>query len=467
MNIRAGLTLLVAGALLLAGCSLAPDYQRPDMPVTDSFKEDGIWHVAKPADQSSRGEWWPVFQDPLLNQMETQLEKDSFELAAALARYDAANAYLTEQSSRLYPEINAIGGSSTNRQSVNRPLRGPNFPNVYGDRMLGAGFNYEIDLWGNIRSAINSASALAEASKADVESVRLSLQAQLATTYFQLRGFDSEIKLLSDSIKAYQSELELMQHRHDEGIVSGLDVARSLTLLEQTRAQQMSVMASRALSEHAIAALLGQSASSFSIPPGELNAVYPNIPATLPSQVVERRPDVSAAERRVAAANAEIGVARAAFFPTISLGALGGFQNSGGGALMTAPNSFWTLGPLAFFNIFDAGLREAPVQGATAKTAESAALYRITVLKAFREVEDNLALLHYLGEENQHQTLAVNAAQRTYNLAMNRYREGAVSYLEVIDAENVKLRTEQVELSIEIDRMLASVGLIRAIGGAW
>jgi len=467
MNTRGGLTLLMMGAVFLAGCSLAPDYLRPDMPVTDSFKEDGIWHLAQPADQHNRGEWWPVFQDPLLNQMETQLEKDSFELVAALARYDAANAYLSEQSSRLYPEINAIGNSSTNRQSANRPLRGPGFPNVYGDRVLGAGFSYEIDLWGNIRNAISSASALAEASKADVESVRLSLQAQLATTYFHLRGLDSEIKLLSDSIKAYQSELELMQHRHDEGIVSGLDVARSLTLLEQTRAQQMSVMGSRALYEHAIAALLGQSASSFSIPAAELVAVYPAIPATMPSQVLQRRPDIAAAERRVAAANAEIGVARAAFFPTISLGGLGGFQNSGGGALLAAPNSFWTLGPLAFLNIFDAGLREALVQGATAKTTESAALYRITVLKAFREVEDNLALLHYLGEENRHQTLAVNAARRTYNLAMNRYREGAVSYLEVIDAENIKLRTEQVELSIETDRMLASVGLIRAIGGAW
>ncbi len=467
MTTRGWLAALAIGAVSLAGCSLAPDYLRPDMPVTDSFKEDGIWRLAQPADQHNRGEWWPVFQDTLLDRMEVQLEKDSFELVAALARYDAANAYLSEQSSRLYPEINAIGGLNTNRESANRPLRGPNFPNVYGDTTLGAGFSYEIDLWGDIRNAISSASALAEASKADVESVRLSLQAQLATTYFRLRGLDSEIKLLSDSIKAYQSELDLMQHRHDEGIVSGLDVARSLALLEQTKAQQMSVLGRRALYEHAIAALLGQSASSFSIPPAELVAVYPSIPSTLPSQVLQRRPDIAAAERRVAAANAEIGVARAAFFPTISLGALGGFQNMGAGALLTAPNSFWTLGPLAFFNIFDAGLREAAVQSATAKTAESAALYRITVLKAFREVEDNLALLHYLGEENRHQTLAVGAARRTYNLAMNRYREGAVSYLEVIDAENIKLRTEQVELSIETDRMLASVGLIRAIGGAW
>ncbi len=459
--------ILLLAVIGMAGCSLIPDYHRPDSPMTDTFKEDGDWHHAHPADQTKRGEWWVVFHDPLLDQMENQLETGSLELAAALARYDAANAFFSGQSARLYPEINAIGNSDTNRESVNRPLRGPGLPNMYGDKAIGVGTLYEIDLWGHIRSAITSAEALAEASRQDVESVRLSLQAQLATDYFLLRGTDSQIRLLEDSVKAYESELLLMQRRHDEGIVSGLDVARSETLLEETQALKFKAIAQRAQYEHAIAALLGQSPSTFSIPSQPLVVVYPNVPATIPSQVLQRRPDISAAERRVAAANATVGVARAAFFPEISLGAFGGFQNTGGGALMTAPNSFWSLGPLAFYNIFDAGLRQAAVDQTMAQTREAAAVYRQTVLDAFKEVEDSLALLHYLAEQNNHESAAVKAAEHTFDLANNRYREGAVSYLEVIDAENAKLRTERVELDIRTARMEASVSLIRAIGGAW
>ncbi len=454
-------------AFALAGCSLIPEYSRPTTPTTDTFKEDGTWHYAHPADQAKRGEWWTVFHDPLLDQMENQLETGSLELAAALARYDAANAFFSEESARLYPQINAIGNTDTNRESANRPLRGPGFPNVYGNQAVGVGFLYEIDLWGHIRSAITSAEALAQASSQDVESVRLSLQAQLATQYIQLRGLDSQIKLFIDSIIAYKSELEMMERRHDQGIVSGLDVARSQTLLEETEALKSNAESQRALREHAIAALLGQSASSFTIAPQPLVAVYPNIPATVPSLVLQRRPDIAAAERRVVAANATVGVARAAFFPEISLGALGGFQNTGGGMLINSPNSFWSLGPLAFYNIFDAGLREAAVRQTMAQTSEAVAIYRQTVLTAFKEVEDSLAQLHYLGEENQHQSAAVVAARHTYDLANNRYREGAVSYLEVIDAENAKLRTERVELDIRTARMQASVGLIRAIGGSW
>ncbi|MDE2344047.1 MAG: efflux transporter outer membrane subunit [Betaproteobacteria bacterium] len=462
-----GLRAAAFAAVLLSGCSLIPDYSRPDVPMTPAFKEEGPWHVAHPADQAPRGEWWTVFHDPLLDGMEKQLETGSFELAAALARYDAANAYFSEQNARLYPEIDAVGNLQTNRESVNRPLRGPSLPNVYGNTALGVGTLYEIDLWGHIRSAVTSAEALAEASRQDVESVRLSLQAQLAADYFQLRGFDSQIQLYADSIKAYQSELQLMQRRHDEGIVSGLDVARSQTLLEETEALKFKAMSQRALYEHAIAALLGQSPSAFSIAPKPLVSVYPEVPATIPSQVLQRRPDIAAAERRVVAANANVGVARAAFFPEISLGALGGFQNTGNGALLTAPNSFWTLGPLAFFNIFDAGLREAAVKQAMAQTGEAAANYRNTVLTAFKEVEDNLSKLHYLSEQHAHQLAAVAAARHTYDIATNRYREGVVSYLEVIDAENAKLRTERVELDVRTARVEASVGLIRAIGGAW
>jgi len=324
-----------------------------------------------------------------------------------------------------------------------------------------------LDLWGRVRSAVASAQALAEASAADVESVRLSLHAQLANSYIQLRGLDSQILLLTDSIAAYERQAVLVGHLHDEGVVSGLDVARSQTLLEETRAQKTHAQSLRALNEHAIAVLLGESASSFTVTPAPLVAVYPDVPVTVPSAVLQRRPDVASAERRLMSANADIGVARAAFYPTLYLGAEGGFQNLGGANLVSTPNSFWSLGPLAFFSIFDAGRREAVVRQATARTQEVTALYKATVLNAFKEVEDNLSLLHYLGEENESQTRATQAARHTYDLAMNRYREGAVSYLEVIDAENAKLRTEQAQLSIVIQRMQADVGLVRAIGGDW
>ena len=451
----------------LTGCSLIPDYIKPKTPVVEAFKEDGPWHLAHPADQMPRGEWWKGFKDPVLDSLEGRLDTGSLELVAALARHDQAEALFAGQSARELPELDAGGAFATNRQSANRPLRGANQPNVYGAATLQAGLNYELDLWGRVRSAVASAQGLAEASAADVESVRLSLHAQLANSYIQLRGLDSQIVLLADSISAYERQAVLVGHLHDEGVVSGLDVARSQTLLEETRAQKTHAQSRRALNEHAIAALLGEPASSFTVTPAPLVAAYPEAPVTVPSAVLQRRPDVASAERRVMAANADIGVARAAFYPTLYLGAEGGFQNLGGANLVSTPNSFWSLGPLAFFSIFDAGRREAVVRQATARTQEVTALYKATVLNAFKEVEDNLSLLHYLGEENESQTRATQAARHTYDLAMNRYREGAVSYLEVIDAENAKLRTEQAQLSIVIQRMQADVGLVRAIGGDW
>ena len=451
----------------LTGCSLIPDYIKPTPPVVEAFKEDGPWRLAHPADQMPRGNWWMGFKDPILDSLEARLDSSSLELAAALSRHDQAEALFAGQSARELPEVDLGGAFTTNRQSANRPLRGINQPNVYGATTIQAGLNYELDLWGRVRSAVASAQALAEASAADVESVRLSLHAQLANSYIQLRGLDSQILLLTDSIAAYERQAVLVGHLHDEGVVSGLDVARSQTLLEETRAQKTHAQSLRALNEHAIAVLLGESASSFTVTPAPLVAVYPDVPVTVPSAVLQRRPDVASAERRLMSANADIGVARAAFYPTLYLGAEGGFQNLGGANLVSTPNSFWSLGPLAFFSIFDAGRREAVVRQATARTQEVTALYKATVLNAFKEVEDNLSLLHYLGEENESQTRATQAARHTYDLAMNRYREGAVSYLEVIDAENAKLRTEQAQLSIVIQRMQADVGLVRAIGGDW
>lgn len=464
---------ILAGMVLAAGisgCSLIPEYHRPDLAPTDAFKEDGVWRLSHPADQQPRGDWWTYYHDSELDTLETKLNTDNLVIQEALARYDQATAYLTQENAQLYPEINATGNDLTNRQSVNRPHRGQGQPNVYGNTALGLGFVYEIDFWGAIRSAVTSAEASAAASKSDIESARLSLEALLATDYIKLRGLDAELDLLRFSIDAYDKELQMMQRRHDQGIVSGLDVARSQALLEHTRGQLFQVTGSRALIEHALAVLVGTIPSQFTVKEDArwtTKVQYPLVPTAIPSVVLQRRPDIAAAERRVVAANAKIGVARAAFYPTISLAALGGFQNTGYGSLISTPNSFWALGPLAFLNIFDAGARQAAVDQASAKTREVTASYRNTVLNAFREVEDSLSQLHNLGEQDQHELLAVKAARHTYDLAINRYREGAVSYLEVIDAENVRLTTDRSELNVGTARLQASVDLIRAIGGSW
>lgn len=454
-------------AFLMAGCSLAPTYQKPEVFTPDNFREDGTWRVARPADQASRGEWWKNLNDELLSQMEAELSTGNLNLSIALDRYDAARAILGEREAALLPSVDAQGNFLTDRQSANRPLRGANQPNVYGNTMLAAGTTYELDLWGRVRNLVAAGTALAEAAKSDVESVRLSLQAQLASRYIELRGLDSEILLLDDSIKAYGQELKLMERRHDEGIVSGIDVARSKTLLEETEVLRQQAISRRALFDHSIALLLGKAPSQFSVKSGPLALRAPATPVAIPSDVLQRRPDIAAAERRVAAANAEIGVARAAFFPTFSLTAGGGFQNVGGGNLISTPNSFWTMGPLAFVNVFDGGLRRSLVEQAEARTHEAADIYKQTVLGAFTEVEDNLSQLKSLESQDQHQSEAVKAARHTWELAMNRYREGAVSYLEVVDAENTRLRTERSSLSIQVQRLQATVGLVRAVGGGW
>jgi NodT family efflux transporter outer membrane factor (OMF) lipoprotein len=454
-------------AVLASGCSMMPDYIKPQTTVPDAFKEEGPWRFANPSDAMPRGEWWKGFQDPLLDSLEARLDSNSLELAQAVARHDGAEAVLAGQQATQLPEIGSIGNYTTNRQSANRPLRGSNQPNVYGTTTLQAGLSYELDLWGRVRSAVASAQAQEAASAADVQSLQLSLHAQLANTYIQLRGLDSQIQLLTESITAYERQAELISRRHQEGIVSGVDVGRAQTLLEETRSQKTQAESQRALYEHAIATLLGESASAFSIPTQALKPVFPSIPNSVPSAVLQRRPDIAAAERRVMSANAEIGLAKAAFYPTIFLGAQGGFQNTGQGNLVSTPNSFWSLGPAAFFSIFDAGRRDAVVQQASARTQEASARYKSTVLTAFKEVEDNLSLLHHLADQGEYQNKAAQSAQHTYELAMNQYREGATSYLEVIDAETTKLRTEQAKLNITVQRMQASVALVRALGGDW
>lgn len=465
---RRYLSLLATGlSIALAGCSLAPEYKVPPVSIPASFKEAGTWQKAAPADAAPRGNWWSYFGDQTLNELQQRIDKSNLDLAIAVARYDAARAVAAQANAGLFPEIDAIGGVTRNRQAAGRPLRGSNQPDVYDNYGLGLGLGYEVDLWGRVRNQVNAGEALVKASSADLESVRLGLQAELANNYFRLRGLDAVAQLLADTLEAYSKQLELTNNRHREGIVSGLDVSRAQTQLEEVRAEVYDNQAQRALLEHAIAYLVGEPASNFAIAPAVLRISLPDIPAAMPSTILQRRPDVAAAERRVAAANAEIGVARAAFFPSITLGLSGGYQNVVSAGLLTAPNVFWSIGPQALMSIFDAGRRDALVASAQAATDEAAAKYRSTVLQAFKEVEDNLALLHHLRQQKVAEAAAVAAADHTFQLATNRYREGAVNYIEVVDAEAAKLRTERTALDIDTRGLLAAVGLIKALGGGW
>jgi NodT family efflux transporter outer membrane factor (OMF) lipoprotein len=455
------------GASLLGGCSFAPAYHVPVTSIQADAWKDSPWQPAKPADELPHGNWWKIYGDPILDELQSKIEEANPNLAAALARYDRATAYTSEVRSQLFPTVDAAGVLTHNRQSENRPLRGANQPNVYSANTAGIGVNYELDLWGRVRNLVAAGRASAQASAADVENVRLSLHAQLADRYVRLRGVEAQAKLLNDAVTAYTRALELTQNRHAGGIASGLDVARAETQLSTVRAQAAEIASERALYEHAIASLIGQPAMSFSLPVAENILTVPEIPTGLPSTLLQRRPDIAAAERRTASANAMIGVARAAYFPDFTIGAVGGFQNTGQGGLLKAPNSFWTLGPGVIFNLFDAGLRDARVAEARAIQEQAGAEYRAAVLAAFQQVEDDLAHLKYDREGELEQNAAVKSATKTLALAFNRYREGAVNYLEVVTAQAAALSAQRDALDLHTRQLRSSVDLIRALGGGW
>jgi NodT family efflux transporter outer membrane factor (OMF) lipoprotein len=332
---------------------------------------------------------------------------------------------------------------------------------------VNAQVNYEFDLWGRVRNLVAAGAATARASQADLESARLSLQAQLADSYIALRGLDRQVALLNDSVTAYTKALDLTVMRHDGGIASGLDVARAQTLLESTRSQAKQALAQRALTEHAIAALIGESASSYNIAPRLVDIPLPLIPLGLPSTLVQRRPDVAAAQRRIIAANANIGVARAAFFPQVMLSALAGYESTDFNQFIRAPNTYWAIGPSMFLTLFDAGRRDAEVKRTQAVLDENAANYRGVVLAAFQQVEDNLALLNHYRTAAEAERAALTAAQKSLEFATQRYREGAVNYLEVVTSQTDALQAERNALDLETRERRASVQLIRALGGGW
>lgn len=471
MSRRRAFNALAAAALLagaaLSACSLAPAYAPPTVTVPPTFKEEGPWTQAAPADQIRRGAWWQAYGDPLLDRLEAQLEASSPTLAEALARYDTFRALAREAEASQFPVVGGGAAVTRNRQSNHRPLRGGGQPDVYSADTVGATADYEVDLWGRVRNLVAAGRADAQASAADLESVRLSLEAQLADAYIRLRSTDAEAALLADSVAAYDKAYCITEDRFKEGLVSDLDVSRAETQLQSTRAEASDLKGQRALYEHGIASLVGQPASTFAIPAVVAELKLPNPPAGLPSTLLQRRPDVAAAERRAAAANARIGVARAAFFPRLDLTADGGWQNTAFADLLAPGNTYWLLGPQLIGTIFDGGARKARVEAARAQLAEASAAYRGQVLRAFQDVEDNLAILNDLAVEAGQQDAAIRAAARTEAAALARYQEGASSYLEVVTAQAAALQARRVGLEVEDRRLQASVGLVRALGGGW
>jgi NodT family efflux transporter outer membrane factor (OMF) lipoprotein len=485
---RRWLPALLLSCACVAGCSLLPHYEAPANPAPGHYKELGgatgsastgsdggtapfdssaAWQVAQPSDRLPRGDWWHDFGDPTLDALETKIDAANPDLAAAAERYRQAHALALEAHSALLPSVTAQGWSNADHQSDNRPLRSATQPDSYHDNLIGAALSYEVDLWGRVRSAATAGAAAAQAAAADLESVRLALHAELADDYIALRAQDAQRSLLEQTVDAYGRALQMTSTRFQGGISSGLDVAQAQTQLETARAGLTEVVERRALLEHAIATLCGELASNFALSSGQLDLAPPDVPIAAPATLLQRRPDVAAAERRMAAYNATVGVARAAFFPRITLAGLAGFESTQSAGLLAAPNRFWAIGPQGVLTLFDNGYRSAVVADARARFDEATDRYRGTVLKAFQEVEDALVRTSLLRRELEQQQAARASAERALQLAMNRYAEGAVSYLQVVSTQITALQSERATLDLQTRQLQASVGLIRALGGGW
>ena len=468
-NASGHLVLLLGTALLvLSGCAVGPRYSRPATVTPPEYKElPPNWKTAQPSDQLAKGKWWEIFQDPQLSALEEQINISNQTLKAAQAQYEQARAIVRINRSDQFPTVSAGVTATRNHQSVNRPNGRLAPSNSYTDLQLPVDASYEADVWGRVRRAVQAARANAQASAADLESVSLSLHAELASDYFLLRSLDAEFQLLNSTVAAYEKALQLTQNRYSGGVVSQVDVAQAQTQLETTRAQATDIGVQRSQLEHAIAVLTGQSASAFSVAVTPLANVPPMVPAGLPSDLLERRPDIAGNERRMAAANAQIGVAQAAYYPTITLSAAGGFEGSSITNWFNGPSGFIAAGASALETVFDAGRRHAITDEAKAAFDQSVANYHETVLTAFEEVEDSLAALRLLEEEARTQDAAVSAAQHSLELSINRYKGGVATYLEVITAQSTALTDQRTAVEISGRRMLASVSLIRALGGGW
>ena len=454
-------------SLVLGGCSLAPRLKVPDVPTADAYKEMGPWTRAQPADRLPRDSWWILYETPEIGDLAKQLLAGNPTLAAAFANYAQAKALSDQARAGLFPNVGLSAAASRNRQSKHAPLIGATTARYYDNNTLGGSISYELDLWGQIRNQVAAGEANAQASAADLENARLSLLAQLVDDYVQLRSLDRENAILDDTVTAFDRALKITEQRHGAGIAPGLDVAQAETQLAAARAQADQILAQRALMEHAIAALLGISASNFSIEPAIVDIKLPQVPAGVPTTLLERRPDIAGAQRRMIAANANIGVARAAYFPSLTLNGTGGFQSTSVSNWLSAPSSFWAIGPNVLLSLFDGGLRRARVAQARAEFDASAADYRGVVVAAFQQVEDDLASLNHYYDAAQQEKAAVDAAQRTLDLSLALYKQGAADYLTVVTSQTALLQAQLQALNLDTLQLRASVDLVRALGGGW
>ncbi len=457
----------VLSVLLVAGCTVGPNYKRPAAPVPPIYKEVGDWKPAQPNDQNLGGNWWEIFQDTQLNDLEAQVNVSNQNLKAAEAQYTQARAVLRYNRAAYYPTITGGASATRNRISNHRPASIVANGITYNDYQIPLQLSYEVDVWGRVRRTVESYRDQAQASAADLATVNLSMHAELATDYFQARTLDAEEQLLNSTVTQYEQALALIQSRFSGGIASDLEVQQAETQLETTRAQAIDVGVARAQYEHAVAILIGKPPAEFSLPALPLTASPPPIPAGLPSELLERRPDIAAAERLMASANAQIGVAKAAYYPTINLGATGGFESGVITTLISGPSILWSAGGSAALPLFDAGRRRATEDQAMAAYDQAVANYRETVLTGFQQVEDNVAALRILEHEAQVQEKAVVAAQKYLELANTRYVGGVTSYLEVTTAQSAALSDEVTAVTILGRRMVAAVTLVQALGGGW
>jgi NodT family efflux transporter outer membrane factor (OMF) lipoprotein len=457
----------VAAALL--GCSVGPNYVRPTTESPSAYKEALGWKPAEPRDQQPRDNWWEVFKDPKLDAMAAGVEVSNQTIKAAEARVREAQALTQAARAALFPLVSANASATRSRTASGNSVststgQGGSIRNDYN---VALDVSWEVDLWGRVRRTVEASEASAQASVADLESAKLSAQALLAEDYFLLRVQDAQIRLLNDTVDAYQRSLQLTRNQYAVGVAARADVAQAETQLTSTQAQAIDAEVQRAQLEHAIAVLLGKAPADFSLAAEVVPTEFPPIPPGVPSELLERRPDIAAAERRAAAANAQIGVAEAAFFPSLTLSATGGFQSSVLSQLFSLPSRYWSLGPALAQTIFDAGLRRAQTAQAIATYDENVANYRQTVLTGFQEVEDNLVALRILEQEAAVQDEAVKAARESLAITLNQYRAGTANYLAVVVAQAIALANERAALAILSRRLSASVTLIKALGGGW
>jgi multidrug efflux system outer membrane protein len=459
----------LAALIALCSCDLAPDYVPPQYTLPADYKGSGPFKIARPRDTLPRGPWWEQFGDPLLNQFEEQLAAENPDLAALAEQYTQARDLAAKARSQLYPQIGVNGLLSQNKESRNRLFRSPTStaPFEEASNIIQGTASWEPDFWSAIRNSTRSQKRLAQASAASLASARLSLQAELASDYIALRGLDTQEAVYREAIAYYQNAVEITKQRLQGRIASALDVARSQAQLASTEALLSSTLASRALLEDAIAVLVGANPSSFSIPGvDELRLTAPAVPVGLPSQLLERRPDVASAERQIASASAAIGVARAAFYPNITISANAGFQAAGFG-IASLPNAMWMIGASAVQPLFEGGLRRAELQRSWSVYAQAVDGYRSTVLRAFQEVEDGLASTRHLQEQTQHQATAVAAAYKAQGLTLQLYIGALTNYLDVVVAQETALTASITETQAQVSRLQAAVTLIRALGGGW